>query len=63
MWDHIINIHPSKLLHTKIKESRINEHKKIKIKNWKRKINIFYLIIFLQDFLKSWKNIYKNDYQ
>ena len=27
MWDHIINIHPSKLLHTKTKESRINEHK------------------------------------
>ena len=26
MWDHIINIHQSELLHTKIKESRINEH-------------------------------------
>ena len=25
MWDHIINIHQSKLLSTKIKESRINE--------------------------------------
>ena len=25
MWDHIINIHQSKLLITKIKESRINE--------------------------------------
>ena len=27
MWDHIINIHPNELLHTKIKELRINEHK------------------------------------
>ena len=26
MWDLIINIHQSELLHTKIKESRINEH-------------------------------------
>ena len=25
MWDLIINIHPSKLLSTKIKESRMNE--------------------------------------
>ena len=25
MWDHIINIHLSKLLSTKTKESRINE--------------------------------------
>ena len=25
MWDHIINIHPSKLLRTKTKDSRINE--------------------------------------
>ena len=29
MWDHIINIHPSELLHTKTKEFRINEHKKV----------------------------------
>ena len=28
MWDHIINIHPSELLRTKTKESRINESKK-----------------------------------
>ena len=27
MWDYIINIHQNDLLHTKIKESRINEHK------------------------------------
>ena len=27
MWDHIINIHLSELLGTKIKEFRINEHK------------------------------------
>ena len=25
MWDYIINIHPSKLLSTKTKESKINE--------------------------------------
>ena len=29
MWDHIINIHLSKLLRTKTNEFRINEHKKI----------------------------------
>ena len=29
MWDHIINIHSSELLRTKIKESRINEPKNI----------------------------------
>ena len=28
MWDYIIDIHPSKLLCTKTKESKINEHKK-----------------------------------
>ena len=26
MWDHIINIYPSELLYTKIKEFTINEH-------------------------------------
>ena len=50
MWDHIINIHSNELLCTKTKEFRINEHKK-KLK--KLTIYIFYLIIFLQDFLKS----------
>ena len=50
MWNHIINIHPGELLHTKIKAFRINEHKK---KILKFTIYIFYLIIFLQDFLKS----------
>ena len=29
MWDHIINIHSSKLLCIKIKNSRINEYKNI----------------------------------
>ena len=32
MWDHIINIYQNKLLHTKTKEFRINEHKKNYIK-------------------------------
>ena len=49
MWDHIINIHSSELLHTKTKESRINKYKNIlKIDNY-----IFYLTTFLQDILKS----------
>ena len=30
MWNHIINIHLNELLHTKTKESKINEHKKKK---------------------------------
>ena len=30
MWDHIINIHPSELLSTKTKESKINESEKKK---------------------------------
>ena len=47
MWDHIINIHPSELLRTKIKEFRINEYNKI----IKWTIYILYLIILLQDFL------------
>ena len=29
MWDYIINIHSSELLHTKTKESRINKYKNI----------------------------------
>ena len=31
MWDHIINIHPNKLLSTKTKEFRINESYKKKM--------------------------------
>ena len=31
MWDHIINIHSSELLHTKTKEYKNNEHKKKKL--------------------------------
>ena len=30
MWDHIINIYPSELLNTKIKEFKVNESKKKK---------------------------------
>ena len=29
MWDHLINIHPSEVFGTKIKEFKINEHKKM----------------------------------
>ena len=32
MWNHIINIHPSELLSTKTKKSRVNESKKFKKK-------------------------------
>ena len=49
MWDHIINIYLSELLRAKTKVSKINEHKKI----LKWTIYMFYLIILLQDFLKS----------
>ena len=49
MWDNIINIYSSELLCTKTKEFRINEHKFF----LKLTIHIFYLTIFLQDFLKS----------
>ena len=38
MWDHIINIYLSELLCTKIKGSRINEHKKLK-----KYINLYFL--------------------
>ena len=31
MWDYIINIHPSELLNTKIKESKINKSCKKKV--------------------------------
>ena len=60
MWDHIINIHPSELLSTKIKKSIIDElYKKKMLHNNKKKLTIyiFYLIISLQIFLKSYQNI------
>ena len=61
MWDHIINIHLSKLLSTKTKESKINEFKKknasqyqkLRINKKNGQFTFFYLIIFLQDFLKG----------
>ena len=46
MWDHIINIHPSKLLSTKTKEFRINESlkkKKVFHNNLKRMGNVHYI--------------------
>ena len=59
MWDHNIDIHPSGLLSSKIKEFRIQKRKKKKkkcfaiiLKNtWT--IYILYLIISLKFFLKS----------
>ena len=41
MWDHIINIHSSELLTTKIKESRINESLKKKKKKKELHNNFF----------------------
>ena len=40
MWDHIINIYPSELLCTKVKEFRINEHKK----KFKKNDNLHFLL-------------------
>ena len=64
MWDHIINIHPTKLLNTKTKETRINESKKkmyftIIIK----KMDNLYFIPnnILTNFFKELTK-YKNDY-
>ena len=52
MWDYIINIHQSELLRTKTKEFNINKHNfLLNFKNGQ--FTFFYLIIFLQDFLKS----------
>ena len=59
MWDFIIIIHSSKLLCTKTKQSRINEHKNIfKIDNLYFLSNNILTILF-----KELKNTYKNDYQ
>ena len=59
MWDHIINIYLSELLHIKkkAKEFRINKHKK--------RDNLYFLPNnnILTKLFKELKNIYKNDYQ
>ena len=56
MQNHIINIHQSELLHTKTKESRIDEHKKMD--------NLHFLHNnILTRLFKEKKNIYTNDYQ
>ena len=66
MWDHIINIHPSELLSTKIKEFRINESLKKKVlhNNFFFKIENLHFISnnILTNFLKNLTK-YKNDYQ
>ena len=70
MWDHILNIHLSELLSTKIKKSRINES----LKKKKRRFTIIIIIIKYMDNLHSIPNNiltnffkelikYKNDYQ
>ena len=68
MWDHIINIHPSELLSTKTKESKINESLKKKKKVPHNKF--FFLkenLHFIPNNIlkKNFKVLtkYKNDYQ
>ena len=69
MWDHIINIHLSKLLSTKTKESKINEFKKknasqyqkLRINKKKWTIYIFLPNNILTRFFKGLTK-YKNDY-
>ena len=64
MWDHIINIHPSKLLSTKTKESKINELKKMFYNHLKKYVDNLHFIpnniltIFFKDLTK-----YKSNYQ
>ena len=68
MWNHIINIHPSELLITKTKESKINE-------SYKKKCSTIIFFFFLNmdnlhfipnniltNFFKELTK-YKNDYQ
>ena len=57
MWDHIINIHLSKLLSTKTKESRINELLKKKNKKKKRTNLHFIPNTILTNFFKNSQNI------
>ena len=68
MWDYIINIHPSKLLSTKTKESRINELLKRKKKCFtiilKKNMENLHFIpnnIFTNFFkdLTKYKNVYQ----
>ena len=65
MWDYIINIHPSELLSTKIKEFRINKSKKkVLYNNLKKYMDNLHFIpnnIFTNFFKELIK--YKNDYQ
>ena len=65
MWDYIINIHPSELLSTKTKESRINESKKKKsASQLKKKMDNLHFIPnnILTKFFKELIK-YKNDYR
>ena len=57
MWDHIINIYPSELLYTKIKEFTINEH------NFFFKDNLHFLLNNILTRLFKELKKYKNDYR
>ena len=65
MWDHIINIHLSKLLSTKTKEFKINKSlKKMFHNNYKKNMDNLHFIPnnILTKFFKELTK-YKNDYQ
>ena len=64
MWDYIINIHKSELLHTKTKEFRINEHKKLKMNSLHFLPNNILTRLFKElKYIYIYIYIYKNDYQ
>ena len=57
MWDHIINNHPSELLHTKTKECKINEYNFFKkMDNLRFLPNNILTRLFKK--LKKYKNVY-----
>ena len=65
MWEHIINIHLSKLLSTKTKEFKINKSlKKMFHNNYKKNMDNLHFIPnnILTKFFKELTK-YKNDYQ
>ena len=64
MWNNIINIHPSELLSTKTKESKINESLKYIYHNNFKKMESLHFIPnnIITNFFKELTK-YKNDYQ
>ena len=65
MWDHVTNIHPSELLSTKMKESRISKSKKEKcfIIIKKEMDNLHFIPNNILAKIFKELNKYKKDYQ